>query len=122
VNPGLIANWSVSSNETLEAPHIIHLDSGRGKGFGHDSLKLSGELRKWLNEEWHRLHPTAKSLDLFNENSMPLLLPKGNSCDVMFPGGQCIFCKTFLIYPCLFLLMLLSTNAKQWLRLWGFCL
>jgi hypothetical protein len=51
VNPGLIANWSVSSNETLEAPHIIHLDSGREKGFGHDSRKLSGELRKWLNEE-----------------------------------------------------------------------
>jgi hypothetical protein len=24
-----------------------------------------------------------------------------------------------LIYPCLFLLMLLSTNAKQWLWLWG---
>ena len=79
MNPGLIANWSVSSNETLEAPHIIHLDSGREKGFGHDSRKLSGELRKWLNEEWHRLHPMEKSLDLFNENSMPLLLPKGNS-------------------------------------------
>lgn len=115
VNPGLIANWTASSNETLEAPHIIHLDSGRGKNYAHDSRKLSGVLRNWLNVEWHRLHPTKESLDLFNESSMPLLLPKGNSCDVMFPGGQCIFRKTFLIYPCLFLLMLLSTNAKQWL-------
>jgi hypothetical protein len=81
----------------LEAPHIIHLDSGRGKGFAHKSRQLSGVLRKWLNEEWHRLHPTEKLRDPFNDKSMPLLLPEGNSCDVVFPFGQRIFCIIFLI-------------------------
>jgi len=84
VNPGLIANYTASSNETLEASYIIQLDSFRGAKCSHDKLDVPAKLRKWLNYEWRQQHLTEHSHDPFNETSMPSLYPEGNAPRVMF--------------------------------------